>query len=295
MAHGDRLTVVNGENGTIVGQIEGFTGGTHGIAVSASAGLGYTDDGRSGEAASFDLATLTAKKRTKADADADGIIFDSVSEHVFVVNGDSGTLTVIDPKTDTAVATVSAGGKLEFAVAGSNGKIYVNGEEKQEIVRVDTKTNRVDARWPIPQCISPHGLAMDTATHRLFSSCVNGVLVVVNTDSGATVATMPIGRGSDAAAFDPKRKLVFSSNGLDGTLSVIQERDAETFIAVATIKTAVTARTMTLDPDTGRIYLAAAEVKAPVAVSKAGPPTNQPLRAQITPGTLKLLFFDPGN
>ncbi len=129
-----------------------------------------------------------------------------------MVDGDSKVLTVIDPKTDSVVATVDGGGGLEYAVSGDNGKLYVNGAENKEIVRVNTATNQVDAHWPIPGCTSPHGLAIDTASHRLFVSCVNAVMTVVNADTGAVLATLPIGKGTDGAAFDPKRKLAFSSN-----------------------------------------------------------------------------------
>jgi len=299
VAHGDRLDVVDAREGTIRGQVGGFSGGTHGIAIATATGRGYTDDGRAGEAGAFDLQTLKPGKRVKVGADADAVIYDPASGHVFVVNGDPGTVTVIDPKSDSAIVTLNLGGKLESALAAGDGKVYVNGEEKQEIVRVNSRTNQIDARWPTPSCTKPHGLAMDTATHRIFSSCANSVLVVVNTDTGATVATLPIGRGTDGAAFDPKRKLVFSSNGQDGTLSIIQEKDAQTFVSLGSIKTAPTARTMDIDPDTGRIYLVAADIEAaPSADSAASPAAASagspaPRRPSIVPGSLKLLFLDP--
>lgn len=285
VAHGDRVTVVDSHDGTLIGQVEGYPGGTHGIGISTSTGKGYTDDGRAGTVGAFSLKTLKTEKTIKAAEDADGIIFDPASRHVFVINGDSATITVIDPKADTAIATINGGGKLEFAVADGHGKLYVNGAEKKEIVRVDTGTNQVDAHWAIANCTSPHGLAIDAATHRLFSSCVNNVLVVINTDTGATVATLPIGSGTDAAAFDPKRKLIFSSNGRDGTLSVILEKDANTFVSLGDIKTSITARTMAIDPDTGRLYLAAGNID-PHVVGPNG-------RPQTVPGSLKLLFLDP--
>jgi DNA-binding beta-propeller fold protein YncE len=287
VAHGDRVTVVDGHDGTVLGEISGLPGGTHGIAIATAAGHGYTDDGKAGEAASFDLHTLKVEKRIKAAEDADAIAFDSVSAHVFVINGDTGSITVIDPQLNAAMATIDLGGKLEDAISGGNGKLYVNGAGKSEIVRVDTKTNRVDAHWPIPECERPHGLAIDRVTHRLFSSCVNSLMVVVNADSGAMVAKLPIGRGTDAAAFDPKRGYAFSSNGVDGTLSIIQEKDAQTFVSLGDLKTTVSARTMALDPETGRIYLVAAELEP--AVANALPGT----RRTIVPGSVKLLFLDP--
>ncbi len=170
VAHGDRLTVVDGRDGTIIGNVEGMPGGTHGIGISTATGRGYTDDGRAGEAVSFDLKSLEAIKRIKTADDADGIAVDPRAATCFVVNGNSRTLTVIDPETDSAIATIDGGGGLEYAMAGGDGKLYVNGADNKEIIRIDTATNKVDARWPIPGCTSPHGLAIDRTAHRLFSS-----------------------------------------------------------------------------------------------------------------------------
>jgi DNA-binding beta-propeller fold protein YncE len=283
VAHGDRVSVVDGSTGSIVGQVEGYPGGTHGIALDHALGLGFTDDGRAGQAGAFDLKTFKTLDRISADKDADSLVFDPVSQHVFVINGDSGTITVIDPKLALVVASIQGAGKLETALAGGDGKLYVNGAQNSEILRVDTTFNRIDARWPIAGCSRPHGIAIDAAARRLFSSCANNVLVVVNLDSGITVATLPIGSGTDSAAFDPKRKLIFSANGRDGTLSIIQELDPQTFVSLGTLKTAVTARTMAIDPGSGRIYLAAGDVDP-----TAGSDTHA-----IVPGSLKLLFVDP--
>lgn len=290
VAHGDRVTVLDGKSGKLIGNVEGMPGGAHGIGIVASTGKGYTDDGEAGQAAVFDLKTLKVGKRVKAEDDADGIAFDKSSGHIFVVNGDSKLLTVIDPKTDAVIATINGGGGLEYAVSGENGKLYVDGAENKEIVRIDTATNKVDAHWPMPGCTSPHGLAIDTATHRLFASCVNAVLTVVNADTGTVVATLPIGQGTDGTAFDPKRKLVFSSN-FDGTLSVIHEESPQSFKSLGSISTAVTGKNMTIDPDTGRLFVAVADIdpKAPVPPGRNG----RPGRPKPLPGSLNILFLDP--
>ncbi len=290
VSHGDRLTVLDGKTGSVLGTVQSMPGGSHGIGIVAAAGKGYTDDGEAGQAVAFDLKTLKTGKHIKAQDDADGIAFDTVSGHIFVVDGDSKVLTVIDPKTDAAIATVNAGGGLEYAVSGENGKLYVNGAENKEIVRVDTATNQVDAHWPIPGCTSPHGLAIDTASHRLFVTCVNTVMTVVNADSGAVIATLPIGQGSDGAAFDPKRKLAFSSN-YDGTLSVVRETSPQKFEVLGNIPTAITGKNMTIDPDTGRLFTTIADIdpKAPVPLGRNG----RPGRPKPLPGSLKVLFLDP--
>jgi YVTN family beta-propeller protein len=287
VAHSDRISVVDAQAGKLVGEVTGISG-THGVAIVG--GKGYTDDGEAGQAIVFDPSTLKVIKRIPAKPDADGIIADPKSGHVFFSDGDSGTVTVIDSKTDKVLANVEAGGKLEYAQVGDDGKVYVNGAEKKEIVRIDVQTNKVDARWPIPGCTSPHGLAIDTAAHRLFVSCVNKVMTVVDTNTGAVVASLPIGQGTDAAAFDPKRKRVFSSNG-EGTLTVIAEEGPSKFSVAETVQTRVGARTMGIDPASGRLFVAAADIdtKTPVAPG----PNGRPGRPRPVPGSLKLLFLDP--
>jgi YVTN family beta-propeller protein len=287
-AHGDRVTVVDGRDGAVLGQVEGFPGGTHGVAIVSRAGRGYSDDGKAGTATSFDLKTLKPLRTIKAAAGADGVIFDPFSRHVFVINGDSESVTVIDPSSDVVVATIEVGGGLEFGAVDAHGKFFIDGVERQEIVRIDTATSRVDARWPIRNCARPHGIAVDPLTHRAFATCVNNVMVVVNTDTGATIATLPIGSRSDAAAFDPKRKLVFSSNG-DGTLTVIAEKGQNQFVVLGNVPTALGAKTMALDPDSGRIYLLTADF----TVNDKADPTDTRHRYVTTPGTVHMLFLDP--
>jgi len=289
VAHGDRITVVNGDSGVLIGTIAGMPGGTHGIAISHATGMGYTDDGKAGEIVEFDLNTLKEVKRIKAEPDADGIIFDPASGHVFVIDGDSGKLTVINPKTDVVVATVAGGGGLEFGDTGDNGKFYVDGVEKNEIVRVDTATNLADAHWAMPTCVKPHGLAIDRSHHRLFASCSNKVMVVMNADDGVVIATLPIGSGTDFASFDPRHGLAYSSNR-DGTLSVVAERSPDDFVSLAPIPTQIGARTMAIDPKSGRIYLVTAEM----AVNEFAAPDDFRHRYSVKPGSVRLLFLDRG-
>jgi YVTN family beta-propeller protein len=284
VAHGDRVTVVDGQDGANLGQVEGMPGGTHGIGISTATGEGVTDDGDNGQAVAFDLKTLAVKARIPAEKDADAVAFDPVSGHIFVVDGDSGKITVVDPKTNKATATIDGGEKLEYAVADGRGALFVEGAGKRDVLRIDTQANKVTGRWDIPDCASPHGVAFDAASHRLFISCVNSRLVVVNTDTGQEAAGVPIDRGTDAAAFDPTRKLVFSSNGLDGDISVIREVSPDAYVPVATVKTQASGRTMSVDPESGRLYVVAADT------DPSPTPGGRPIPR---PGTLKLLFLDP--
>lgn len=297
VAHGNRLTVVDASTASIVGQVGPIPGGPHGTAFDPAAGVGITDDGQRGQAVIFNLKTLKVVKRLMIQRGADAVTFDPVSGHAFVIDGRTGQVAVIDPARGRVLTFIHLGGDLEYAVPGNNGKLYVNGVTHHEIFRINTATNQVDATWPMSQCRDPSGLAIDTATHRLFASCRNQRLVVVNSENGAEVAAVPIGRGTDADRFDPKRKLIFSSGGMDGTLSVIREVNANTFVPVATIKTALSGRTMEIDPTSGRVFVAAAHTTAQ-ALQKffaAFREHHRPQGSPFTPHSLHLLFFDPAD
>jgi YVTN family beta-propeller protein len=288
VAQGDRVTVVDEPTGTIIGQVGHLPGITHGVAISPQTHQGFTDEGRPGLAIAFNLKTLKLTKQIETAPDADGLLFDPATDHIYVVNGDSGTITVIDPSSDAKIATIDVGSKLEPAVSDGAGKIYVNGEQKNEIIEINTYTNKILARWPMATCRTPHGIAIDTTSRRIFSTCANKVLVVVNADTGATVATLPIGEHSDGAAFDPVRKLVLSSNW-DGTLTVIKELSPNHFNVFETVKTQRSARTISIDPKTGRLFLIAADIKSEKPAAKLG---GRP-HVIYKPNSVKLLYLEP--
>lgn len=295
VAHGNRLTVIDGRSGRIVGQVGPIPGGPHGIAFDENAGVGISDDGDRGQAVLFSLKSLRVLRRLTIQPGADAVRFDPASGHAFVIDGDTGTVAVIDPVRRTVVTMIHLGGDLEYAVPDGRGELYVNGVTHHEIFRINTATDRLTAAWPMPTCRGPHGLAIDTATHRLFASCSNGRLVVLNAKDGAVVATLPIGRGTDADRFDARGRLVFSSNGLDGTLSVIREVNANLFEPLTTVKTALSGRTMALDPRSGRVFIVAAHttLQALQAFFAAWHAGKRPSGSPFTPGSLRLLFLDP--
>jgi DNA-binding beta-propeller fold protein YncE len=284
VAHGDKLSVLDAQSGAIVGNAEGVSGGTHGIGISAATGQGFTDDGRNGLAIAFDLTTLHVTNSIPADKDADAITVDNLTGHIFVIEGDPGAITVVDPKTDAVAATIKVGEKMEYATSDDSGFVYVAGVEKNDLLKIDARTNAVVARWPTPDCARPHGLAIDKIGRRLFMGCVNSRMMVVDADDGRVVAKLPIGRGSDAIAYDPKRKRVFSPNGVDGTLTVYQQNSSDGYQPLETIPTVVSGRTMAVDPTSGRLFIVSAETDPNPS------PGGRPL---VRPGTTRVMIFDP--
>jgi YVTN family beta-propeller protein len=235
----------------------------------------------------FDLDSLKQVAAIPVGKGPDGALYDADSHRAFVANEEDKTVTAIDIDANKPVFTADLGGAPEF-LAAAGGKLYVNIKDRREVVRIDIASGKLDAHWPIPDCESPHGLAVDPVTHRLFSSCVNAKMMVLDTDNGQIVASLPIGKHTDAAAFDPKRKLAFSSNG-EGTLSVIAEKSAGEFVSLGEVSTAPGARTMALDPDSGRIFLVTADSAAADSAEDGG----KPARLKVVPGSFKMLFLDP--
>jgi YVTN family beta-propeller protein len=293
VSHGDQVTVVDGSSGKLIGSVGSFPGGTHGIAIDDASSRGYTDDGKAGKAEVFDLKSLKTLGSIDAQDDADGIAYDPKTRHVFVVDGDAGKITVIDAAANKAIATIDVGGKLEFAGVNGSGKLFVNGNERNELVRIDIATNQVEERWNFTKCQKPSGLAVDWAHDRVFSSCRNGVMEIKNGETGATVAVLPIGAGTDAAKFDAVRQRAFSSNGRDGTVTVIHEDGPDQFRVEGTVTTEKNARTMAVDDSTGRLYLTTADtVGGPPAAPSPGQPPKRPM---MVAGSARLLILDPVN
>lgn len=289
VSHGDAVVVLDADSGKPVGRIEHLDG-VHGIALAPALHRGWISNGHSGAVTVFDTATLKVTATLKATGEnPDAILYDPASARVFTFNGHSGNATAFDAQSGKVLATIALPGKPEFAVSDGAGHVYVNIEDKNELVQLDPKAAAVRATWSLAPCESPSGLAIDVAHHRLFSVCDNQTMVVLDANDGHRVASVPIGKGPDAAAFDSQRGLAFSSNGESGTLTVVHEDDPDHYKVIANVPTQTTARTMALDPKTGDVYLSAA--KFGMHTEQGGPHHRPPL----VPGSFGVLVVGPAH
>ncbi|WP_348269365.1 YncE family protein [Edaphobacter paludis] len=282
VTHGTRVEVLDTNSGKVVGNIQGLQG-IHGVALDNAGKYGYISDGRAGAVVVFDRASLKTLASIPVGTNPDGIVFEPVTKTVWAFNGRSSDVSVIDTATRKVVATIALPGKPEFPVADGKGTIFDNIETKNSIVRLDAKTKTLTATWPLTNCESPSGLAMDQAGRRLFTVCDGKTMNVVDANSGKVLATPAIGDGPDAAAYDPAHKLAFASNG-DGTLTVV-DASKNTFPVLQNVATQKGARTMSLDTATGRIYLVTAEFGPKPAATA----TNPRPRPAILPGSFTVL------
>jgi DNA-binding beta-propeller fold protein YncE len=258
ISRGTHVMVVDADSGTVVGDIPN-TNGVHGIAIAPEFDKGFISDGRDGTITVFDVKTLKTLGTAAAGKNPDAIIYDPAAKRIFAFNGTSKDATAVDAKTNNVAGTIALGGKPEAGVADGKGHIFVNIEDTSEIVQFDATKLSVENRWKIAPCDGPSGLAMDQKTRRLFSVCGNKMMVITNADTGQVVANVPIGPGADGVAFDPETGYALSTNGGDGTLTVVHEDAPDKYSVVENVPTLRRARTIALDTRTHSVYTVTAE------------------------------------
>jgi len=290
VSRGDHVDVIETVSGRLAGTIP-RTSGVHGIAFAPALKRGYTSNGQANTVTVFELDTLRVTHEVPVSGTTpNAILYEPQRNHLYTANRETANLSVLDAATLQIAATVPLPGPPEFMVADDAGNVYVNiNTAPGNLILVDDKSLKVKAKWLLKECANPTGLAIDVGNHRLFSVCANQVMAVTDSASGKPIARVVIGRGADAAVFDPELGMVFSSNGIDGTLTVIHQDSPDEYRVIATVSTQVSARTMTLDPATHRIYLAAAQF-GPTPAATA----EQPLpRASVMPNSFVILLAQP--
>ncbi len=285
VSHDREVVVLALDTNAIVGRIPGKS--VHGIAIAKHFGRGFISCSDPGSILIFDLKTLAVIDRVPVGADPNAILFGRKTQWIFTADRGSKRVTALDPKTGKIVGTIEGlGGKTEHAASDDAGHIFLNMQDLNTMLKLDSQALKVLETWPMAPCEQPSSMDMDRAHQRVFVGCRSGLMAVVDANSGKIVTTQPIGKGVDAAEFDPERGLVYFSSG-DGTMSVFHEDTPDKYTLVERVKTQTGARTMAIDRKTGRAFLSVAEF---------GPrpeptPGNPPLRAPMVPGSFSVLVF----
>jgi len=289
VTHASKIVIVDLAQDKVVGEIAD-TPGVHGFAIAAELGHGFSSNGTESRVSVIDLKTLKTIAKIETGENPDAILYEPARSEVYAFNSRGKSATVIDAKIDKVVATVPLSGKPEFAAADlKSGRVFCNIEDKDKVAVIDTKTHLVIASWPLAPGKEPTGMAFDAAHHRLFVGCHNKTMSMLDSDAGKSIATVPIGAGVDACAFDDATQLAFASCG-DGTLTIAKEETPDKLAVVQTLTTERGARTMALDSKTQRVYSCTAQI-APEPASPS-PPAGERRRPSYVPGTFHLLVYE---
>jgi DNA-binding beta-propeller fold protein YncE len=289
ISRGTHVLVLNADTYRQVGDIPN-TQGVHCIDIAPRLGRGFVSDGEASAVTIFNRRTLKVIEEVKTTGRGpDALVYDPASERVFTFNGRSDNSTAIDAQSGKVVGTIELGGRPEFAVSDGRGMIYNNLEDKSEELAINARTLKIESRWPLAPCEHPSGLAIDRQNRRLFVGCHNGMMAILNANTGKVIGTAPIGPGVDANRYDPGTHLAFSTNGGNGTLTVVREGTPNLFSVVQNATTERGARTMGLDLRTHRIFTVTAKF-GPMPPRIQGQRFRRP---SIVPGTFTLLVLAP--
>jgi len=288
VSHGDQVDVLDADAVKVVATLPGFKK-VHGIAVAPTAGRVFVTDGTLDVVKAFDAKTWKPAGDVAVGKNPDAILFDPASGLIFAFNNHGASASLIDPATLKVTATLELGGAPEFGRSDGKGTVWVNLEDKSEVVRIDARKRTVTAHWPLAPCTEPTGMAFDSKNRRLFVGCNNSLMAVVDADKGKVITTVPIGPGVDATAFDPATGNIFNScGGGEGSLAVIHQDGPDKYTPVQSIATQPRAKTLALDPRTHRLFLSAATFgPAPAAT-----PQNPKPRGTMVPGSFSVLVFE---
>ncbi len=287
IAHFTQVDVYDLDHDKIISHIPN-TEGVHGIAIAEAARHGFISCGKSNSVLMFDLRSLDTLKRIPVGVHPDAIIYDLDTRHVFAMNAGSNSVTVIDAASGNVITTIALPGRPEFAASDDHGHIYVNLEDKSEVAKISSGGNYIDKVWPIAPGESPSAMAIDRGKDRLLIGCANKRMIVMDALDGHVITALPIGKGIDAAKFDPFTNLTFATCG-DGTMTIINEINPDSFVVAQKLPTQRGARTVALDTHTNDVYTVTAQFgPAPAATAEQPHP-----RPTIIPGTFVLLKYGP--
>lgn len=285
ISYGPHVLVMDADSDSLIGKIDKAPGFVHGIATAPELGRGFISNGGAGTVTIFNVKTLQVLGEVKTTGEnPDAIIYDPATRRVFTFNAQSHNATAMDAKTGKVLGTIELDGQPEFAAADGKGQLFVDLVNKGVVLQINSRTLMPMERWSTGECQRPTTMALDRQNRRLFIGCrTPNLMTVLNADNGHTIATLPIGAGTDAAAFDPGTHLIFCSN-TDGTLTVIRQDAPDKYAMVESVKTEVQARTSAVDLKTHKIFLSANDREAP------SPSTGNPFGVLI-PGTFRILVF----
>jgi DNA-binding beta-propeller fold protein YncE len=280
VTHGTHVVAIDVDSGKLMGKIDN-TPGVHFTVIDPELNRGFISNGGAARLTIFNTNTLETIGQVKSTGENPGpTVFDPATKRVFTFNLNSHNATVVDSKEGNVVGAFDLGGRPELVGTDAKGNVFVNLVQKNVVLQIDSRKMTAGQTWPVAP-----GVGQKNA--RLFIGCANRLMVILDSNNGRVIGSLPIGPGPDDSAYDPETHLIYTSNGGDGTVSIIQQESPDNYRVVETVKTAPGARNMALDLKTKKIFLPLSDREPPP------PPTAQTPnpRGNLIPGTFRVLVF----
>lgn len=282
------VAVVDTASGKEVGKVTGFTD-ARAVALDDKGKFGYATDmttGDIGYVRVFDRSTYKEVASIVVGRVPSAIIFDPATQTIFAFSTSGRSAAVIDPATNSVVATIPLPGKPHLALTDGKGSIYVSFRGIGKLVRIDTASRSIAATWSTQPCAEFHGLAFDAEHRLLLGSCYPQQLIAINADSGQVTPAGEAPADALDLAFDPQRHLLYSGSS-SGTLRIYRQESPFKYSFQEQLPTAPRAGTLTADPDKGRVFLVTSDF-GPVPVSGPGM-EEQEGRQMPLPNTFRVI------
>jgi DNA-binding beta-propeller fold protein YncE len=281
VTHGTHVAVIDIDSGKLLGTIDN-TLGVHFTVIDPELDRGFISNGGAASLTIFNAKTLATIGQVNSTGENPGpTVFDPATRRVFAFNLNTHNATVIDSKEGKVVGTFDLRGRPELAGTDAKGNVFVNLVQKNFVLQIDAQKMTGGQTWLVAPGEGPRTMAVDQKNGKLFIGCANRRMVILDSNNGRAIDSVPIGPGPDDSAYDPETRLIYTSNG-DGTVSVVQQDSPDKYHLLETVKTAPGARNMALDLKTKRIFL---------PLSDRGPPTPTGSRGALVPGTFRVLVF----
>jgi DNA-binding beta-propeller fold protein YncE len=263
------------------------TPGVHFTVIDPELDRGFISNGGAARLTIFNTKTLATIGEVKSTGENPGpTVFDPATKRIFTFNLKTHNATVVDSKEGKVVGSFDLGGRPELVGTDAKGNVFANLVQKNLVLQIDSRKMTAGQTWPVAPCEGPVTIAVDQKNGRLFIGCENRLMVILDSNNGRVISSVPIGPEPDDSAHDPETHLVYTSNG-DGTVSVIQQESPDRYSVLETVKTAPGARNMALDLKTKKIFLPLFDRGPPP------PPTAETPnpRGNVIPGTFRVLVF----
>jgi DNA-binding beta-propeller fold protein YncE len=287
VTHGTHVVVIDVDSGKLMGKIDN-TPGVHFTVIDPELNRGFISNGGAARLTIFNTNTLETIGQVRSTGENPGpTVFDPATKRVFTFNLNSHNATVVDSKEGNVVGAFDLGGRPELVGTDAKGNVFVNLVQKNVVLQIDSRKMTAGQTWPVAPGVGPRTMAVDQKNGRLFIGCANRLMVILDSNNGRVIGSLPIGPGPDDSAYDAETRLVYTSNGGDGTVSIIQQESPDNYRVVETVKTAPGARNMALDLKTKKIFLPLSDREPPP------PPTAQTPnpRGNLIPGSFRVLVF----